>query len=894
MILYLRICVVLLWIGSLNTCLHGQAREGLMLDFDLFVDALESSYEVQFSYPSDLLEDEEVLLLPEELVLIDILNRICSEHELEYHVLEDQTILLRETLLKAELQHSHPRILDFVVLDSANDRPLEMVGANISNTTKGSYSDELGKIQIQVSVEDPQDAVDFHLLGYREQQVKLSKDRNQYVVRLATSSFQIEEVLVVDRVNPLPVDVLEQSIAISPNLNAGFVSGVYGNDIFRSIQLVPGVSAHNDLSSGLSIRGGSDEETLILLDGMPIYNPQHLFGVFSSINSSYVSETSLYKNNFPIEYGGKTSGMVNMNSGGGGGSKEVSGEAEINLLTASLKLNLPIDEHTSLMVAGRSTYQGVPNTDLFELFDIESEEAAVTQNFTHISRKEILSSVPDFTFYDINAKLSVKASQDHSFEINFYRSVDDMDDSYSNEFRARTRQGVVMNREEYINTEGWANLGASLNVNSVLSEKWGLKSTLFYSRYQNDNAIGTQLQRRSADDSMNFKFSSERSNDLQDIGVRSTATYSANQNEEVQFGIEGQKHRVMLTIDDRDNEVLRIEPDASEVSLFGGFRKKTDLGTGINLGLRGSFYSLTSEFYVSPRLGFSQEITSDFTLKASAGRHYQFIRELTFETLYGRTMNFWVLGGTIEGILPVSSSNNFMLGAVWNKDRLTLDLEVYAKETDGVIEMALTNPAFDGTAVVPQTQSNKYRLFQGDGMTRGIDIMAQYASPAYTGWIAYTLSKSTNSFRRILGGLDFPSQDDRRHQINVVNEYRIKDWTLSANYIFASGRPYTDLTKLATNLSREELRPEDRISRLPDYTRIDIGAAYEFKIEGLKANFGVSIYNLLDRQNVNYLQYIFSIPSVTDSNQPRNVNTIIGNQTNLLGRTFNANFKIYF
>ena len=139
-------------------------------------------------------------------------------------------------------------------------------------------------------------------------------------------------------------------------------------------------------------------------------------------------------------------------------------------------------------------------------------------------------------------------------------------------------------------------------------------------------------------------------------------------------------------------------------------------------------------------------------------------------------------------------------------------------------------------------------------MTKGIYVLLKKSAGKYTGWLSYTLSKTTHSFPQIDRGNPFPSQDDRRHQVKLVNQYRYKKFDFAATYIFSSGRAYTDLTKIEGQQDRIDLTAEDRISYLRDYARLDISAGYHFNLGNSKARVGASIFNVLNRKNVKYKQ----------------------------------------
>ena len=157
--------------------------------------------------------------------------------------------------------------------------------------------------------------------------------------------------------------------------------------------------------------------------------------------------------------------------------------------------------------------------------------------------------------------------------------------------------------------------------------------------------------------------------------------------------------------------------------------------------------------------------------------------------------------------------------------------------------------------------------------------------------MSYTLSKTTHSFPKIDGGNPFPALDDRRHQIKLVNQYRYKKFDFSAVYVFSSGRAYTDLTIIDGQQDRRLLSVKDRVSYLKDYARLDISAGYKFNIGTTKARVGASIFNVLDRENVKYKQYIRSLPNQRGDDA---INQITSIEALMLGFTPNVSFSIDF
>ena len=855
------------------------------------MDYMNEEYQISFSYPTSLLEEYSHSITFESTTLEGLLKELSEETSIELNVLSPDQILLRNTY--RQTPNRAQKTIHMKIVDIESNEPLELVAINIRNTNYGVYTNQNGEADLRVDKFEDVPIADFYMLGYEPAFLNIDKSQKNVTVGLKSRSFDLNEVEVVDTRDLIQTEPLLQATILNTSDIIGSAGSPGGNDIIRQIQLLAGVRANNDASSGISIRGGKEDQTLIILDGIPIYNASHYHGVYSAISPSYASKTSLFKNNIPIQYGGKTSGMVQIESSNPSEKARSGIQLDINALTASINVQAPINNKLGLMLGGRTSYSNASESVFSSLFASDQEDPVLVQNFSNITREEILNSIPDFRFNDVNAKVVYNPSSSTEIDINFYRSEDDLSDTFTNQFNSRRPQGaIVLNREIYSNNEYWTNIGASLNYDITLSKKMTLSGTSFFSQYQNDALTSATLERRFRTEVVTNGAEVDRQNTVRDLGLRTLLKYEINKESFLLSGIDVQNHQVDFNVNERTNDVLGLATEGNELSFFLSWQNKFSSNWQLNTGIRSTYFDLNGKIYVSPRINLVRNLGENFLLKTSFARQYQFVRELTFENLFGRSTEYWVIGG--KNNIPLGSSNNYMIGLGWNKGRFSADLEAYFRDLDGVIEFALTNPPFNDMTVSPngQAMSNSYKLFSGNGQSKGLDLSVSYTHKLYRTYGSYTLSRSINSFRGILGGRDFPAQDDRRHQLKWVNELKFGPLGLSANIIYTSGRPYTDISKLDGNLRRDELTPDQRISRLPHYARFDLGANYNFEIDGAKAQFGISVFNLLNRQNVSYLQYVFSVPSL--NNQQKLVNTVIGTQTNQLSRTINFSFKLSY
>ena len=422
------------------------------VSFSDLIDVLEKVYKVNFSFQSDLLNDQLFSLHTSTPDLTDVLQEITAIYNLEYQILNDQSILLREKLSKSDILSQRP--VHIVVLDHESDQPMPDVAVGMAGTSIGAYTDEQGVAEL--FYDQPGDLVlEAFLLGYESKSFSCASG-NRCEVRLHTQSFSIDEVMIQDRVDIIDIDNVNHSVSLNSNSISALSSGLMGKDILRQTQLLSGVAAFNDISAGLQIRGAEEQSSLIIIDDIPVYNASHYYGLFGAVNPSYSTGGNLYKNNLPIDYDGKTAGMLHINGPQWKDTASANGTLDINLLSVSGALNIPIYQNAYLSVAGRTSYNNVSNTDLFSLFDNRND--AVTQNFSDDTRNQLLSSIPDFTFYDLNARFQYIWNTG-KLTMSYFQSLDDLDDTFENSFTNGRNQVRIRNTETYSNLEKWKKPG---------------------------------------------------------------------------------------------------------------------------------------------------------------------------------------------------------------------------------------------------------------------------------------------------------------------------------------------------------------------------------------------------------------------------------------------------
>ncbi len=848
-----------------------------------FVHWFERKYRTSVSYADDLALYPNISVDTTQVDLDKIRKSLNSLTSIEYRFDEEGHLFIRQR----KVAESPSTLYRFQVLNQRTLDPIELVAASVENTSIGQYSDHNGMLALRIPKKWNHRKVGFSMVGFAPLWLPIHDLSDVHKVLMSELPIPMEPVTIADRKNPVNNSENATAMEIGSKTIAK-ASQILGDDILRDIQMLPGLIAHQDDDSGIRIRGSGTDQTLLMVDGIPIYNASHYFGIFGAVNSGYIDRAILYKNNIPIEYGEKNGGMLEILGLRSEKIDGYQGSIDLNLLTLTGVAQGRLDSMWTFRIGGRTTYRSVSNTGFLALFQDEQQPNRV-QNFGLNETDNLISSIPDFRFYDINGNLTFSPSSNIRVAINGYKSRDNLNNSIEvtrtiDRASGSTRVASTLSQREF-----WESRGGSMLSTWQLTPKSAIHTDIYYASYrqQDENRIVLHVMRVNAD--RNFRQRVLTGNEISEIGFRSFLDGQLLPNASYKVGIELRQYKTFLLSNDITKEQLQLRQEASMMNMFSNIGYEWSDGWSATAGLRSTYYDPTQKLYWSPRLDIRKQVSPSSYLKASAGRQYQLAQNLSFENLYRRTIETWVLSNDIE--IPVSTLDHLMIGGSWKKNRWLLDVEGYLRYESNITEVALNDINNSIDSGVPTILNEGYVFYHGTGNMLGVDVLAGYTGRKLSTLLSYTLSKSTVSYPSIARGVDFPSPLDSRHQVQWINDLRIKKWNFGFNIIYASGRVYTDLNKIGANRLRVNLTPEERQSRLPNYIRLDMGLGYRFLIGGLKSSFNASLINFLDRDNVSYIQYTFTLPSHNHA-APRGA--FVGNTSNLIPRTLNLSWKIEF
>ncbi len=614
-------------------------------------------------------------------------------------------------------------------------------------------------------------------------------------------------------------------------------------DVFKVLQLMPGVRSGSEASSGLYVRGGSPDQNLILLDDAPVYNAMHLFGFFSVFNGDAIKSVELYKGGFPARFGGRLSSVIDMTMKDGNKEK-FGGEGSIGLISSRLLLEGPIiKKKSSFIVSGRRTY-----------FDM------LARPFMKKSE-----GIGGYYFYDLNAKVNFEFSDKDKIYLSGYFGRDKF---YSQRETKTQKSSMGL---------FWENATSTLRWNHQFNNKLFSNTSLIYSNYHFIVDIVNKDFLRGEEYSLRYK------SGIRDIGIKSDFSWIPNNTNYIRMGLAATNHLftpsavvIKSSSINMDNVYAVKSLNSLETALYAEDEWHYFPRLKINAGLRFTNFNHKDKSYfgLEPRLLASYMLSDVLAIKSSYTQMNQYVHLLS-STGVGLPTDLWVPATNRIG---PQHSKQLALGIVRDilKPSFTISLEAYYKQMSDIISYK------EGSSFLmiddptnPNTNFNyEDAVTTGKGYSYGLEFLVQRKYGKLTGWIGYTLSLTKYKFDALNNGKEFFPRHDRRHDISIVAIYKIKkNITLSGTWVYGTGDAITlaqsqylayTHNPLGTDNSRYGYTNyfnqyfvnnyNDKNSfRMAAYHRLDVGVQFTKKLVwGGKRTWEISIYNVYNQHNPFY------------------------------------------
>lgn len=680
--------------------------------------------------------------------------------------------------------------------------------------------------------------IDIELVNHKKTtETIMVYDDGKLDVSLEESFNELDEVVVKTSANKNVKDVISgvSTIDVEKIKTIPLVLGE--RDIFRVATTLPGIKTTGEGSAGFNVRGGKDDQNLILLDNAVLYNTSHFLGFFSAVNPYTTSKVDIYKGSIPARFGGRLSSVFDIASKNGNPEK-FSGEGGIGSVTSNLSIGAPIiKDKASVLVGFRTTYsewilKKIDNEDLKNsqaaFFDgiIKYNHKINAKNnieSTLYYSKDRFSISSDSVYKYSNALISLKwnhafsnkTKADFIFTNSQYKFNIDFDNGTPNSFD----YGYKLNETQFI-------ANANYSLNSKHAFNYGITSKLYNVEpgYLNPKTTDSKIIPIKIDDEKALE-----------SALYFSDNYTLNDRILISLGL---RYSTYSALGESTQRVYQPNAPVNDNNVIGtNYYKKNEV-----IKTYGGF---------EPRIAMRYLFTDDFSVKGSYDKTYQYIHLLTNNTTQSPT-DAWKLSDL--NIRP-QEAHQYSLGFYKNldNDNLELSLEGYYKKSYNLLDYKV------GAELMLQ-ENTETQLLQGEGKAYGVELLLKKNAGKLNGWLGYTYSrtfiKSDSQFldEKVNNGHYFPTNFDKPHEVSAVLNYKFTQrYSLSSNFVYQSGRPITFPIGSYTYNGMEYTLYSDRNKyRIPDYYRLDIGFNIEgnHKIKKLSHSFwNISVYNVLGRNN---------------------------------------------
>lgn len=846
---------LLSFIILLTACLSLAAQQTLKTTLD----TISEKKNVSFIYDASIkpkLESLTVSRIPDDSDLSDVLDKIFSGTGITWQRRGGNIIL------KAEQQPPRRRMVTISghITDAASSETL--IGAGVmlqddSDKMTGAATNEYGFYTI--SVPPGIYRLKCAHLGYDAVDMEIRLLRDTIVNHSLNSNAELDAARIVSRKDAGFQSALPGALEV-PTLQLRSTPSLLGEaDLIKALQLLPGIQGGIEGFSGLHVRGGGPEENLILLDGVPMYNMDHMLGLFSIFQPEAVKDVTLYKGTFPARYGGRISSILDIRTNDGN-MKETHGSFTIGVLNDKFHLEGPIiKDKLSYSLSARGLH------------------SIIAEPFLRLFLKEVYLN---YYYYDLNGKLTWKISDRDKLFLGVYHGKDNagysLSTNHHEERPGAPGETVVNDRTEKNDLSlNWGSTVASLRWNHIFHGSLFSNSTVFYNRYNMKAGLANKLDDTVNDYSTTKRWNIDYLSGISDMGAKIDFDWTPQPSNMVKFGAEYIFHVFrpeIYTATVGSNAIEKWENKGEMSKVYYGHEASLYIEDNISIGqlltfnpgARLTWFNTQGQSYWSlqPRAALKIDAGAGFSFKGGYSHMSQYVHLLS-STIMPLPLDIWV--PITKDIKPVTS-DQFSLGTYYDGLRgWEFSLEGYYKKMDNLLEFK------EGVMFLANTSGWENQVDIGQGRAMGLELFVRKTTGRTTGWVSYTLSKSERVFPdgTINLGRPYPYKYDRRHALDIVVNHKFSDRVdISASWVFASGGWMTvPMRETRVLLPDAEYIYDSSVNyssgrnnyNLPPSHRLNLGVNLRRPTKrGGESVWNFSLYNAYNAMNPNFIFYNYS------------------------------------
>lgn len=702
-------------------------------------------------------------------------------------------------------------------------------------------------------------------IGYESKLISFELKKDTVIqIHLNPLSNELDEVVIRSSRSNLE-NVRLGAVSIPVAQLTGMPSLLGEVDVMKSMQMLPGVQSTDEGKSDFSVRGGGPDQNLIMLDGIPVYNTNHVFGFLSIFNSDAIKSVNLYKAGFPARFGGRLSSVVDIRTNDGNMEK-LHGSASVGILSMKASLEGPIvKDKTTFNFSYRRTY-----IDLFM--------GTILDHLRELDEDISEDDDYNFYFYDINAKLHHKFSDKSSAFFMFYNGRDKLTTQFdTNEYQGGYYK--VLSNQDW----KWGSTLAAAKWNYIFSGNLFLNTTLSYNRYMYDTDFTKNYTEEYQESNYRSFINMNYNSGITDYSINADLDFIPSPKHYIRVGGAYTFHNFNPKIVSKQGEPGQPtktnfnngnQVKAHEAALYAEDEWSISPRFKVNPGIRLSMFNVQGKTYASidPRFSMSYLFTDKLSIKAGYANMKQYIHLLSSNSLFLQT-DLWV--PVTKNVRPMSS-NQYSAGVFYSLPYgLEFSVEGYYKDMNRIIEYQ------DGASFLTSATGWENKVEAGKGRSYGVEFFLQKTTGKTTGWLGYTLAKTERKFELINFGEWFPAKYDRRHTLNLTLIQKLgQHFEVSGNWVYNTGNVVTVPLVRINSASYPnsphggsilEQFPHRNNYRMEGYHRMDLGLTYYTSRKSSRYGMiNLSVYNVYNRRNG-----FLVVPDIEEDNYGNPTNRIL-------------------
>lgn len=781
------------------------------------INAIELKFDVKFSYSVNDVSNIFINAPQTTLTLSETIDFLNQNTLLNFKLLDDRYITV--SVIDKTIS------ICGEVISLPSNSPLFGASVLVKGTTLGTITNENGSFSLEdVSINA---TLKVSYLGYQSKEFLakhfFTEQSNFIRIELTEETLELNQVFITKFLTTGLQKRLDGSTVLNTE-KFGILPGLTEPDILQSIQALPGVESTNESIANINVRGGTNDQNLMLWDNIKMYHSGHFFGLISAYNPNLTNRVVVTKNGTSSEFSDGVSSTINMFTKNEIDNK-LSGGAGLNLISADAFLEIPITKNLELHISGRRSFTDVFASPTYNnYFERSFQDSEIATNSDNIEESNTSS---DFMFYDYTAKVLFNLNDNHKFRANVIGINNQLDftESYTNS------ADEVESKTSNLSQE---NIGIGSSWNAIWSDAFSTELTGYYSNYNVD--------------ATDYRIESDQrltqANEVLETGLKLKTYYNINENLTL---LNGYQFNEAGILNETTVSAPSYERTKKDVVLNHAFFSEAEYNknkTYFRIGVRANYFQKFKKLIIEPRINFRQKLNHQFALKLEGEFKNQSATQIVDfqDDFLGVENRRWILAN--EQNIPISMSKQGSFGVEFNQNNLAVEVTAFYKTVEGI---TASNQGF--------YNNFQYLNATGDYTVKGIEFLANKTTNNFSTWLSYTYSSNDYYFETFTPS-KFPNNVDIRHSVSLAFNYNIlESLKISLGGLWRSGQPYTkpvegnETIETGNNTFVNYDAPNSL--NLDSFKRLDASLSYNFNFDSSTiATIRAGVINLLNHKNV--------------------------------------------